>query len=130
MSGPGRCIRLTTHAWRNQIFRLPPKEDYHVYILHVASITSHTHDRRKSIGEEETKKRKEDKGKERKEKKNETKRKRQAKKRKRQEKQGKTRQESKEKKKKKKKEKRKRKKKRKRNVILADPRNRLRMALG
>ena len=25
MPGPGRCIRLTTHAWRNQIFRLPPK---------------------------------------------------------------------------------------------------------
>ena len=39
------------------------------YILHVVSITTHTHDRRKSIGEKETKKRKEDKGKERKEKK-------------------------------------------------------------
>ena len=45
------------------------------YILHVVFITMHTHDRRKSIGEKETKKRKEDKGKERKEKKNETNRK-------------------------------------------------------
>ena len=34
------------------------------YILHVVFITTHTHDRRKSIGEKETKKRKEDKGKE------------------------------------------------------------------
>ena len=66
------------------------------YILHVVSITPHTHDRNKSIGEKETKKRKEDKGKERKEKKNETKRKREAMRRKRQEKQEKTRQESKE----------------------------------
>ena len=66
------------------------------YILHVVSITTHTHDRHKSIGEKETKKRKEDRGKERKEKKNETRRKRQAKRRKRQEKQEKTRQESKE----------------------------------
>ena len=72
------------------------------YILHVVSITTHTHDRRKSIGENETKKRKEDKGKERKEKKNETKRKRQAKRRKRQ-KQEKARQESKEKRREKKK---------------------------
>ena len=39
------------------------------YILHVVSITTHTHDRHKSIAEKETKKRKEDKGKERKEKK-------------------------------------------------------------
>ena len=44
--------------------RLPRTE----YILHVVSITTHTHDRHKSIGEKETKKRKEDKGKERKEK--------------------------------------------------------------
>ena len=39
------------------------------YLLHVVSITTHTHDRHKSIGENKTKKRKEDKGKERKEKK-------------------------------------------------------------
>ena len=73
------------------------------YILHVVSITPHTHDRHESIGEKETKKRKEGKGKERKEKKNETRRKRQAKRRKRQEKQEKTRQESKERREKKKK---------------------------
>ena len=66
------------------------------YILHVVSITTHTHDRRESIREKETTKRKEDKGKERKKKKNETKRKRRAKRRKRQEKQEKARQESKE----------------------------------
>ena len=54
----------------------PGKNDYTAchprktttYILHAASITTHTHDRRKSIGKKETKKRKEDKGKERKEK--------------------------------------------------------------
>ena len=39
------------------------------YIFHVVSITTHTHDRHKSIGGKETKKRKEDNGKERKEKK-------------------------------------------------------------
>ena len=33
------------------------------YILHVVPITTHTHDRRKSIGKKETKKIKEDKGK-------------------------------------------------------------------
>ena len=38
--GPCRCIRLITHACRNQLFRLPPEEDYHVYrILH--KITTH-----------------------------------------------------------------------------------------
>ena len=105
------------------------------YILHVVYITTHTHDSlRKSIGEKETKKRKEDEGKERKGKRNETtRRKRQAKRRKRQEKQEKTRQESKERrreKKEKRKRKKKKKKKRKKNVILADPRNWLRMALG
>ena len=82
------------------------------YILHVVSITTHTHGRRKSIGEKETTKRKEDKGKERKEMKNKTKRKRQAKRRKRQEKQEKTRrQESKEKRREKKKKKKKKKRK-------------------
>ena len=51
------------------------KSDYTVchprkttYILHVVPITTHTHDRRKSIGTKETKKRKQDKGKKRKEK--------------------------------------------------------------
>ena len=109
-----------------------PRKTTTEYILHVVSITTHTHDRHKSIGEKETKERKEDKGKERKEKKNETRRKRQAKRRKRQEKQEKTRQESKERRREKKKkeiEKEKKEKchtKRKENVILADPRNWLR----
>ena len=62
------------------IYRLPPKKDHHVYI---ARSTYHyayyTHDRRKSIGEKETKKRKEGQGKERKDKKAE-KRKRKGKK--------------------------------------------------
>ena len=40
------------------------------HILHVVPITTHTHDRRKSIGKKETRKRKEEKGKEGKEKKN------------------------------------------------------------
>ena len=39
------------------------------YILHVVPITTHTHDRRKSIGKKETKKITEDEGKERKDKK-------------------------------------------------------------
>ena len=53
MPGPYRCIRLITRAWKNRLlFRLPPKKDYHVCnkIVHVVSITTHTHDRRKSIG--------------------------------------------------------------------------------
>ena len=86
------------------------------YILHVVFITAHTHDRRKSIGEKETKKRKEDKGKEIKEKKNEineAKRKRQAKRRKIQEKQEKTGQESKEKRREKKEKRRRKRKERK-----------------
>ena len=88
------------------------------YILHVVSITTHTHGRRKSIGKKETQKRKEDKGKERKEKRAKKKRKRKGKKRedkkskKRQEKQEKARQEEEA-----------RKGKEKKNVILGDPRN-------
>ena len=27
-----RCIRLTTRAWKNRLYRLLPKKDYHVYI--------------------------------------------------------------------------------------------------
>ena len=54
----------------------PAKTDYTAchprnttsYILHVVPITTHTHDRRKSIGIKETKKRKEDEKEERKEK--------------------------------------------------------------
>ena len=72
------------------------------YILHVVPINTHTHDRRKSIGKEETKRRKEDKGKKRKDKK------RQEKTRKDKKRQDKKRKQGKEERK---------------NVILADPRN-------
>ena len=65
MPGPYWCIRLTTGAWNNRLYRLPPKPT--TYILHVVSITTHTHDRRKSIGKQ--KMRKETKIKERKDKK-------------------------------------------------------------
>ena len=67
MPGPYWCIRLTTRAWTNRLYRLPPK-DYHIYIyiLHTVPITTHTHDRRKSTGKK--KQRKEKKIKERKEK--------------------------------------------------------------
>ena len=82
------------------------------YILHVLSITTHTHDRHKSIGEKETKKRRQRKGKKREEK-NETRRKRQAKRRKRQGKQEKTRQESKERRREKKKKRNRKRKERK-----------------
>ena len=61
-------------------------------VLRVVSITTHTHDRRKSIGEKVAKERKKDKGKERKEKKTKQKRRRREKRR-RLEKQEKTRQE-------------------------------------
>ena len=32
MPGLYRCIRLITRAWKNQLYRLPPKKDYHAYI--------------------------------------------------------------------------------------------------
>ena len=32
MSGPCWCIRLITRAWKNRLYRLPPKKDYHAYI--------------------------------------------------------------------------------------------------
>ena len=112
MPGPYRCIRLVTHAWRNRLYRLPPKTT--TYILHVVTITTQTHDRRKSIGEKKQKKRKEDKGKERKEfKAKQKKRKRKGKKRKRQEEEA-----------------RNGKKRKRKKVILADPRNWLKAALG
>ena len=111
MPGPYRCIRLVTHAWRNRLYRLPPKTT--TYILHVVTITTQTHDRRKSIGENKQK-RKEDKGKERKEfKAKQKKRKRKGKKRKRQEEEA-----------------RNGKKRKRKKVILADPRNWLKAALG
>ena len=96
------------------------------YILHVVCITTHTHDRHKSIGEKETKNRKEYKGKKRNEKRNKTKKASKEKKKTRNARKDKTRKQE---RKKRKKEKRNRKR-RKKNVILADPRNWLRMALG
>ena len=30
------CIRLTTRAWKNRLYRLPPKKCYHVYITRSA----------------------------------------------------------------------------------------------
>ena len=99
------------------------------YILHIVSITAHTHDRRKSIGEKKQRNDTKYKGNKRKEKKAKQNKKRKEKKRKRQEKQEKTRQEE-EAKKGKKKKRRKKKKKRWKNVILADPRNWLKTALG
>ena len=30
--GPYWCIRLTTRAWKNRPYRLPPRKDYHVHI--------------------------------------------------------------------------------------------------
>ena len=59
-------------AWKNRLYRLPPKTT--TYILHVVFTTSHTHARRKSIGEK--KERKEKKIKERKEKRRKRKKKR------------------------------------------------------
>ena len=117
---PGAYVSLLTPGETKYSDCHPRKTT--TYILHVVFITTHTHDRRKSIGEKETKKRKEDEGKERKEKKNETnetKRKRQAKRKKIQEKQEKTRQESKGKRKEKKKEEEKRKERKKAYNCLA-----------
>ena len=50
--GPYWCIRLTTRAWENRLYRLPPKKGYYVYITRTAvvPVTTHTHVRRKSIG--------------------------------------------------------------------------------
>ena len=104
------------------------------YILHVVSITTHTHDMRKSIGENKQrkeKKRKEKKKRQRKGKKKEqTKQKEKGKKREGKDNESKKRQDEKRKQgKEKRREKRKKKKKRKKNVILADARNCVRMAL-
>ena len=60
MPGPYCCIRLTTRAWKNRLYRLPPKKDYHVFIAR--SFLSLRIRTTESI-EEEIKKRKEDKGK-------------------------------------------------------------------
>ena len=64
------------HAGAYVSLLAPGKTDYtacHLrktttYILHVVPITTHTHDRRKSIGKKKQRKEKQDKGKERKDK--------------------------------------------------------------
>ena len=97
------------------------------YISHVVYITTHTHDRRKSIGEKKQR-RKEDKGKERKEMK--TKQNEKGKKREEKDKESKKKQDRKRMQGKgKRRGKRIKKKKRNKNAILADPRNCPRMAL-
>ena len=60
--GPYWCIRLTTRAWKTNYTACHPRKTT-TYILHVIPITTHTHDRRKSLEKKETKKRKEYKGK-------------------------------------------------------------------
>ena len=64
MPGPYRCIRLITRSWKTDCTACHPRKTT-TYILHVVSTTTHTHDRRKSIGKK--KQRKEKKIKERKE---------------------------------------------------------------
>ena len=66
MPGPYWCIRLTTRAWKTDYTACQPRKTT-TYILHVVFKTTHTHDRRKSIGKK--KQRQENKIKERKEKK-------------------------------------------------------------
>ena len=58
-----RCARSilvhTSHYSRleNRLYRMPPNKDYSstTYMLHVVPITTHTHDRRKSIGKKKKK---------------------------------------------------------------------------
>ena len=70
MPGPYWCIRLTTRAWKNRLYRLPPKQDYHVYIAR--STYHYAYARQSPVDwKKETKKRKEDKGKKNKKVKNE-----------------------------------------------------------
>ena len=62
MPGPYRCIRLITRAWKTDYYSACQPRKTTTYILHVVSITTHTHDRRKSNGKKKqrtNKKRKE-----------------------------------------------------------------------
>ena len=119
MPGPYRCIRLTTRAWKNRLYRLPPKKDYYVYFTYVVSITTHTPVRRSSQLEKRNKEkeRRQRKGKERKKK---AKKQRKRKEKKRQDKKSEKRQDK----------ERKARKGKEKNAILADPRNWLKTALG
>ena len=99
MPGPYWSIRLTTRAWKNQLYRLPPKKDFHVYLArstyhyaYIRTTNASQLDKKKQINwKKETKKRK-DKGNERKRQESE-KTKKEWKEKKRQEKQETTRQE-------------------------------------
>ena len=64
MPGPYWSICLTTRAWKNGLYRLPPKKDYHVYI---ARSTYHYAYARQTQVDWKKKQRKEKKMKERKE---------------------------------------------------------------
>ena len=78
--GPYWCIRLTTRAWTNRLYRLPPKKAYHVYIARSTYHYAYARQtkvnwkketkKKKKIKErnEKTRKRKNKKGTERKEK--------------------------------------------------------------
>ena len=58
------CIRLITRAWKNRLYRLPPKKDYHVYITR--SIYHYAYARQTQVNwKKETKNKQEEKGKER-----------------------------------------------------------------
>ena len=95
------------------------------YILHVVSITEHTHNRRKSIGEKKQRKEKKIKeSKAKRRKRTKTKKERKEKNKKSKKRQDKKRKQGKEKRREKRKKKNKNK-----NVILADPWNWVRMAL-
>ena len=67
MPGPYWCIRLTTRAWKNRLYRLPPKKDYHVYIAR--STYHYAYARQTQVNWNEETKRKEEKIKDIKEKK-------------------------------------------------------------
>ena len=114
----GAYVSLLTPAETNYSDCHPRKTT--TYISHVVYITTHTHDRRKSIGESKQRKEKIKEREEKRRKRNKTTKARKEKKR--QEKQEKTRQEE-EARQVKNERKRRKKKKKKKNVILADPRN-------
>ena len=109
------CIRLITRAWKNRLnYTACHPRKTTTYILHVVSITTHTHDRRKSIGKK--KQRTNEKRKERKEERR--KRKKKTKKKKKEKKKDKKSKKRQDKKRKQGKEKRK-----KCHTSIADPRN-------
>ena len=77
------CIRLITRAWKNVTACHPRKTT--TYMLHVVSITTHTHDRRESIGKKKQRTNKKRKKRKEKRRKRNKKTKKERKKKKRQE---------------------------------------------